>query len=101
MKKKSSLNTLPARIMPMDFRMWSWHNPNNVKKPPIYSSTTHGQPISSVYGRIQTLVLFFPVLHETRRHPDKLYVKFLKELLRIFPGGNRLFILSRDTKVKT
>lgn len=93
MKKKSSLNTLPARIMPMDFRMWSWHNPNNVKKPPIYSSTTHGQPISSVYGRIQTLVLFFPVLHETRRHPDKLYVKFLKELLRIFPGGNRLFIL--------
>ena len=49
--------------------------------------------VSSVYGKIKTLVLFYPTNKDNRKRSTYCYFEFLKELIQKFKEGGRRFIL--------
>lgn len=87
---------LPFQFFPNDMKEWSYHRTAN--KPKIFLDSTgpselRGEPVSSVYGFLKTMILFFPIAQEYEKSPKRLFVKFIKELMSRFTGGGRSFIL--------
>lgn len=49
--------------------------------------------VSSVYGKIKTLMLFYPTHKNTREESIYCYFSFLKELISEFKDGGRTFVI--------
>ena len=96
MAKKKTIKTLPFQFFPNSLKEWSYHRTAN--KPKVLLDATNaivprGEPVSSVYGALKTMILFFPIAQEYEKAPKRLYVKFIKELMSCFKGLKRSFIL--------
>lgn len=96
MAEKEFIKTLPFQFFPTSMKEWSYHRTAN--KPKVLLDTTQetvsrGEPISSIYGCLKTMILFFPIAQEYDKEPKRLYVEFIKELMSRFTGPERSFIL--------
>ena len=98
-KKGHKMQLLPKRL-PTAFADWSVFKdtrPSHLKPVDyIYESPPGNAPkvVSSVNGKIQTLVLYYPSMQEVKEERVFCYQGFLVELIGKMEGGNRRFIIA-------
>lgn len=90
------MKKIKLKILPTNFSQWLLVPPE--EQPLMSISSIKGdnrfiELLSSVYGRIMTVVLFFPAKQEIERKRRMRYLEFLEELLAKMKGGGRSFIL--------
>lgn len=99
MVKKGYKGMLPPKRLPTAFAAWSIFEPSrpyflepvslDSKKPPGINPKV----VSSVYGKIKTIVLFYPSMQEGEEKRIYCYSNFIMELIGCMSGEGRCFIL--------
>jgi len=96
MAKKLETKILPSKLSTLDDRRWlSKYAISHIKKQEqdkmdSIPSKEKPQLISSVFGKLDIVVLFFPTNGAYDIYP---YGQFLEEFIKKLKGGNRLFLL--------
>ncbi|MFK7799877.1 MAG: hypothetical protein AB8E82_20655 [Aureispira sp.] len=98
--KKGHKMQLPPKYLPAVFADWSAFKdtrPSDLKLVDYIYETPPGKVpkvVSSVHGKIQTLVLYYPSMQEVEEERVFCYQGFLLELISKMEGGRRRFIIA-------